>query len=380
MKSLPSILAVVGGSYIFGAERISLDVFTALKKKGYCLNVIINGWNDGKFSLALKQEGIAFHELKLGWYYLHKIRWSLDSLVHYPVAVLKFIMLRKKIRPDILYILTYRQLALLWPFINEKIIYHVHDLNSASKQSSFFIKKIDKKIACYIAVSDLVKQDLTSLGIAESKIKVIHNGTMWIEELPKRRKNDCLVIGLVGQVIERKGHLQALKCIKLLKNKNIELKLKIVGNGDAKYERILKEFIKENEIEDYIEWSGNKSGITEIYDGIDVLLAPTISEEPFGLIAIEANMLSIPVIASNKGGFKETILNDFNGFLVDVMDIPAIADKIELFYNDPARVLKMGANGRVHVQRNFTTEIMNERIHSLIQSLTTQVETLTDNA
>jgi glycosyltransferase involved in cell wall biosynthesis len=224
----------------------------------------------------------------------------------------------------------------------------VHDPNSNSRQSRFFLRIIDKKVLKYIAVSNFIKQDLIKCGINTEKIDIIHNGILIQDDiLPRDHSGEELTIGIAGQLIERKGHETLLEALSLLIKKNLKVKLIIAGNGDEQYISRLK----------------------KIYEGIDIIVAPTITEEPFGLIVIEANMLSIPVIVSNTGGFMETVKDGYNGYLVEPKNPVQIAEKIEYFYNDRPRLLEMGNNGREYMKQKFDKALMNDKIDNLLQNL-----------
>ena len=170
------LLVVVNGNYIYGAERVTIDILEGLKESGYKIHCIVSGWNDGNFIKHLGMLGIDYTIIKLGWYYLTQIKWSLDSLFHYPQAILRFLRVRKKFDSDYIYVISFRQVALLYPFLKNNIIYHVHDNNGIERQSRFFLKRVDKKIIKYIAVSHYVKNDLIECGISPQKIEVIYNG------------------------------------------------------------------------------------------------------------------------------------------------------------------------------------------------------------
>jgi glycosyltransferase involved in cell wall biosynthesis len=217
MSAPKKLLVIAGGGYIYGAEKVTLDVIKGLSEEGYEVEAIISGWNDGQFAKALDEFKVKYYGLKLGWYYLSKILWSLDSLVHYPGAVIKFLSIRKNFKDWPVYTISFRQVILLWPFFKKNIFYHVHDANAVSKQARFFLKIINRKVSRFIAVSDFIKQDLIACGISPDKIEVIHNGVEILPELKKNPSNaKVLVIGIVGQVIERKGHIVLLQALNLL--------------------------------------------------------------------------------------------------------------------------------------------------------------------
>ena len=364
------LLVIAGGNYVYGAEKVTLDVIKGLSSGGYEVQAIISGWGDGQFATALDNFKIKFYKLKLGWYYTSKIWWSLDSLVHYPGAVIRFLRIRKNFKDWPVYIISFRQVILLWPFFKKNIVYHVHDANAASKQSRFFFKIIDRKVSRFIAVSKFIKEDLITCGISPDKIEVIYNG---VEVLPEVQKSiahsGVLTIGIVGQVIERKGHVVLLQALNLLTKKGLDIQLMIAGNGDLNFIEKLKILIADFNLTQKIEWRGFKTALNEIYDGIDVLIAPTVSAEPFGLIAIEANMFGIPVIVSNSGGFKETVTNGENGFLTEPENEEQLAGKIEYFYNNRNAITTMGKKGRENVVQNFDQKIMITKIDKLLAAL-----------
>lgn len=360
------ILFIVGGSYISGAEIVSLDVIKGLKND-YEIHCAISGWNDGDFKSRLEKENITYTEIKLGWYYLTKLMWSLDSLIHYPKAFLDYFKLLKKFNPDIIYVISYRYLILLYPLINKKVIYHVHDTNSHSKQHKFFLNLIDKKVTKYIAVSHFIRKDLMLCGLSDNKITVVHNGV----EIPDeskiiKTKSDVLRIGIVGQIIPRKGHNLLLKAFDILNRKGYKFICNIYGKGDDNFIKELKKEADNLGIADLIVWKGFEKDKYEIYSNIDLLIAPTITDEPFGMIAIEAQSYGIPVIASAAGGFKENIIEDETGFLFNNNDVGELSMKIEELYINNELLLKFSTASKKNVEMNFTISKMIFKIKKLL--------------
>lgn len=368
MKSL-RLLVLTNGNYIFGAERVTLDILKGLKERGYVLHCIVSGWNDGHFIRLLEEMQIGYSVTKLGWYYVSQIKWSLDSLVHYPGAVWHFLTKRKQFKHDFIYVTSFRQIVLLFPFLKKNIIYHVHDNNGHKRQSRFFLKRIDKKVLQYIAVSNYIKEDLISCGIPAEKIRVIYNGIQ-IKPLFAQKKENKFTIGVVGQVISTKGHHTVLDAFKILKDKGLNIQLFIVGRGNEKLIESLKEKIETYGITGDVFWKGFKNTLPEVYEGIDLVVAPSTLSEAFGLMACEANMFKVPSIVTNRGGQPEIIKDGYNGFVVDPTNPQEIADKIELLYHNPDMLKTMGENGRKRVMEIFSIEKMNTDFTQLVESLT----------
>lgn len=363
------ILFMVGGSYVFGAEIVTLDVLRGLKND-YDIHCAISGWNDGDFRARLEKDNINYTEIKLGWYYITKLFWSLDSLIHYPPAFFKYYKILNKFNPDLIYVISYRNLFLLYPLIKKNVIYHVHDPNSFSRQHRFFLKIIDHKVNNYIAVSNYIKNDLINCGLAADKITVVHNGV----EMPDegkiiKTKSDILKIGIVGQVNYRKGHHIALEALKILKERGHKFYFYIYGTGDSHYIKQLELSAKEYALEDRIFWMGYASDKITIYENLDLVICPSILPESFGLTAIEPANFKIPVIASNIGGYKEIVRDGVNGFLFENENAANLADRIKCFLDDHDKIVTIGALAYDYVNEFFSTESTMNKITAMIEKL-----------
>lgn len=364
------ILVLINGSYVSGAEKVTIDIIQGLKKAGHNIFCVTSGWADGNFARLLENIRVPYKPIKLGWYYLSRPKWTIDSLLNYPKALKLFLKLVKHYQYDLVYTISYRFIFLLYPFLQKKVIYHVHEPCLSIRQSRFFINLVDSKVVKYIAVSEFIKNDLIACGILPHKVEVIHNGVE-ILDLPVQSKvgGKRFVIGIVGQILPRKGHEDVLKCLELLRERKLDITLMVVGKAEGKYADRLKGIISNSGLSSYVEWRGFASGIYNIYEAIDLVVAPTRNEEPFALVALEANLLSIPIIATNVGGFPEFITDGFNGFLVTPNNPVELAEKIEILYSNHALTASMGKNGRNRVLENFTKVKMIDRMEKLLQSL-----------
>lgn len=365
-----NLLVVVNGNYIFGAERVTLNILKGLKAKGHGVHCLVSGWNDGNFIHHLEELGVSYTVIKLGWYYVSKFLWSLDSLINYPKAVYKFLKAKREFKHDFIYVTSFRHIILLYPFLKKNIIYHVHDNNGHKRQSRFFLKIADRKVVQYVAVSNYVRQDLINCKIAAEKIEVIYNGIQ-IQPVFERADSDAFTIGIVGQVITTKGHDMVIEAFKMLRERGYNIKMLIVGRGNEKFMNFIKAKVKEYDLGQYVEWRSFKNNPYEIYEGIDVVVAPSTLNEAFGLMACEANMFSLPSVVSERGGQQEIIIDGYNGFKVNPLNPATIAEKIARLYEDRALVKTMGENGRKRVIEVFSIEKMNNDFNALLQNINT---------
>lgn len=89
--------------------------------------------------------------------------------------------------------------------------------------------------------------------------------------------------------------------------------------------------------------------------------------DTFGLVPLESMACNTPVIALNVAGYRETIINDKNGYLVD-FDPQEIADRIEYLIDNPEEVERLGKEGRRWVTDRWTWGIQVNNLEKLLGS------------
>ena len=215
IKMTKKILFICGASYVSGAEIVLLFKIEVLKKAGFQIHCTVNGWNNGDFINRLSAMDIGYTEIKLGWLYIKKPLWTLDTLVHLPSGYLKYKRLLTKFNPDLIYLNSYRYIYLLKGIINKKIIYNVQDVISTDHQAKYILQRVDDKVDKYIACSGYIKNDIESIGIKPNKIDVLYN-TSTLNANNSRKftmKDNNINISINGQILYKKGHDLAIKAL-----------------------------------------------------------------------------------------------------------------------------------------------------------------------
>ena len=226
-----------------------------------------------------------------------------------------------------------------------------------------------------IAVSATVKQEYTQAGFDPRRIEVIYNGIdPRFLTLPRSANNEeqtCQLL-FVGRIRVEKGILVILKALDLLMHdlnnlvllnaaKHLDLpplRLHIFGDGDATYISELKTFLHEKGLEELVTFHGKvpQDELIQYYDRSQIMLVPSLWQEPFGLVVAEAMARGLPVIASNVGGPSEIITHEKNGLLVEAGDERALALAISQLIKDPDKRQRFGQAACVTVQERFVIE------------------------
>ena len=102
-----------------------------------------------------------------------------------------------------------------------------------------------------------------------------------------------------------------------------------LSKKDSNYDAEIKSIIEENDLSDYIKFTGACSDMPAAYKISDIVVSPADKPEGFGRIIIEAQSMERPVIASAHGGSLELIKNNFNGILFKPKNEQDLADKLK---------------------------------------------------
>lgn len=186
------------------------------------------------------------------------------------------------------------------------------------------------------------------------------------------------------KIIDKKYNLIGKKVVifsgKLTKPKGVEYLIKaapkikaeifILGGGDEKNN--LMEFAKRLNIKNvhFLGYFGKEyvNELKEFYARADVVVVPSVWDEPLGLVVLEAMSSSTPVVASNKGGIPLAVKNNVNGFLVRARSAKAIANAVNLILKNEKLQKKMGLEARRTVEDKFDWQMIAKKFISYYES------------
>ena len=196
------------------------------------------------------------------------------------------------------------------------------------------------------------------LGLEPGAVSVLYNGVADAvgpaAELTSDSAGDSvdgLVLGSVGRLSPEKGYDLLFRAMVELP----ECRLVVLGEGPER--PALTELALELGIADRIEMPGWVEPPWPSHYRFDLLIAPS-RFEGFGLVAVEAMLAGIPVVASRLGGFEEIISDGQIGVLVEPENPSALVDAVRALMADPARRRALSKRGRDSVLERFTPSAM----------------------
>lgn len=251
-------------------------------------------------------------------------------------------------------------------------------------------RQILEQADCVVATSPQEKEQLRSLVSQQGYVEVIPCGTD-IDKfhlMPKTEARTALGFHPDDQIVLYVGRFDARKGIETLVHAFAQLKqginqrrsltsldslilnpqqaplptlrLVIVGGSDPDQadgqERLrIEQIVRELGIAAQTSFVGRvgHDRLPLYYTAADVCAIPS-HYEPFGLVAIEAMACGTPVVASDVGGLKFTVVPEETGLLVPPQDIGALASAIERILTDDLWVHKIRRQASARVQQNFS--------------------------
>ena len=171
------------------------------------------------------------------------------------------------------------------------------------------------------------------------------------------RKRDAFKILYAGSVTIRKGPQHLLQAFKELNLKGA--KLTIIG-GMADAENALKQYETYYTHIPFL----HHEGLVKHYQEADIFVLPSLLDS-FGMVVLEAMACGTPVIISENTGAKEAVRNGIDGFIIPIMDVEKLKEKVLFFYNNRLEIEKMGKNASKQAE-SYTWEKYRQRIREAV--------------
>ena len=218
-----------------------------------------------------------------------------------------------------------------------------------------------------IAISEGIAKILLEEGLPAEKLRCVRSA---VDPRPFQRppdkawfraefglSEDSRVIGVVAQLIERKGHRVLLEALPGLVEHFPALKVLMFGRGPR--EADLRERIARFGLGERVRLVGFRHDLPRILPCLDLVVHPALMEG-LGISLLQAASAGVPIVASRVGGIPEAVRDGGNGLLVPPGDSEALGRAIRRVLSDPGLAAELGAAGRLWVSREFSVDGMVE--------------------
>ena len=176
-------------------------------------------------------------------------------------------------------------------------------------------------------------------------------------------EKDKKIILLPGRLTGWKGQEVFIEAINLV---NIELGYEafyavILGSDQGRdlYKKKLIRITEQHRLNNQVKFIDHCNDMALAYKVSDIVISASIEPEAFGRVAVEAQSMEKPIIASDIGGSNETIIDEKTGFLFESNNAKSLSKKIlKVLSMDETRLQSIGKEGRKNIIQKFNVEKM----------------------
>jgi glycosyltransferase involved in cell wall biosynthesis len=216
-----------------------------------------------------------------------------------------------------------------------------------------------------ITISEGIREVLLTEGLASNKVTCVRSAVdsapylAPVDATAFRREFDLpensLVIGMVAQLIQRKGHRYLLEAVPSLRADYPDLRVILFGKGPLQSE--LETAVAANGLSGIVRFAGFRTDLPAWLGGLDILAHPA-DMEGLGVSLLQASAAAVPIVASRAGGMPEAALDGVTGVLITPGDVPALTVALRRLLKDSALRQRMGEAGRARVLNEFSVDAM----------------------
>ena len=226
--------------------------------------------------------------------------------------------------------------------------------------------KISRIVTDLVTVSKFTKDRILSSSFIQKEVYVIPNGldvkanyeTLYSNQrinVDRKKKN----ILMIGNISSNKGHVYFLEMARLLLQIDNAYRFTIIGNVyDNNYYLQCQNVIERLDLEDYIQIVGGVNNASEKIAMFDVLVVPSVEDESFGLVSVEAMAYGVPVVAFYCGGIPEVLIDGVNGYLVETRNVQNLAEKVHSIVSNNSLKEAMKNNNIRDYNNRFSVDAM----------------------
>lgn len=175
-------------------------------------------------------------------------------------------------------------------------------------------------------------------------------------------EDGMIKVMLTARMIVEKGVFLLTEAAERLRSKyEGKVQFLLVGGLDDHPGAITREQLDAVCDGEYIQWLGYRTDVRDLLKQCHIMAFPSYYMEGLPKSLIEADAIGRPIITSNSVGCKETLVDGYNGFLIQPKDVDALTEKLDVLLSDKELRVKMGKNARKYAEDYFSIDVVKER-------------------
>ena len=226
----------------------------------------------------------------------------------------------------------------------------------------------------FLCASSFVRDRVLAMGFPEARTLVHYIGVDCRAIRPRDPSEETPIILHVARLVDVKGTQYVIRAFGVLARRHGDVQLVIIGDGPLK--RRLQALAKSLGLESRVRFPGAlpHAQVLAWMRKAAMLVLPSVRTatgrvEGLGMALLEAAATGVPLVGSRLGGIPEGVIDGRNGFLVPERDAEALAGRMSDLLDDSAMRLRMGAEARTLVERQFDIHQQTETLENLYDAV-----------
>lgn len=291
----------------------------------------------------------------------HEVDFYNKGIFGYLGAVIKIIVLLRKIRPNILDCQMARPVlgCILARSISRTttgIVWHSRGLRASTYRLVCYIFSQNAVMA--IGNCKLEAEKLIRYGYKPSSTSFTYNPLPVLDATKSRIINTEVVLGTISRLTNDRNIEEAIYTLHLLRNKGQRLKLMVGGDGPDRSR--LEELALTLGLKEHIKFLGQIDSLNEFYNAIDILIN-TLSLKGdtgagVGNNILEASIFSIPVVSYDSCGIREMVINSVTGYCVPIDNRSEFLSRVSELVESSELRFRLGKALNEHVAKECSAE------------------------
>ena len=217
------------------------------------------------------------------------------------------------------------------------------------------MKELMREANCTLFISEVTKRRFEG-WYRPGKYKVLPDGVKAEHYYLDNRHlfdKEVTTILLAGRISKGKGQLDAIKAIKILLDRNVQVRLMLIGNiGDEQYAEDCHKYAANNRLEHSVIFGEFQGDMKKVYSESDIALCCS-EQEALGRVMIEGMLAGCLVITSDCESAKEIVDETITGYIYEQGNSERLADVIEHAITNAAASRELAVRGQQYALHAF---------------------------
>jgi glycosyltransferase involved in cell wall biosynthesis len=178
---------------------------------------------------------------------------------------------------------------------------------------------------------------------------------------------DAFVVGVVGNIIPRKGQLYLIRALPPVVREVPQLQVWLVGQvHPPRYGEQVQREIARLGLEPYVRWLGVRTDVPRLLMAMDLYALPTLNDMlPMALL--EAMWMGLPILSTQVGGIPEAVRDGIEGWLVPPRDSAALTAALREAIHNPQERARRAHNAHQRIEEAFTASTKIPEIEAILK-------------